>query len=110
MRIIHFFDNLFKNLKETTSEKYPGSVFFYTLNDDGSKKVWMEQDLKNEYVWCRRDGLWTFFEKEIGLDHSETQTLVKTVVEKHLNREVGTPRARVLYTITEVEKHLNCQV
>jgi hypothetical protein len=90
-KIIKFFDNLFKDLKETTSEKYPGSVFFYTLNDDGLKNVWMEQDSKNERLWCHWTGFWSFFEKEIGLDYSETQSLVKTMVEQHLNREVSTP-------------------
>jgi hypothetical protein len=96
-RIIHFFDNLFKDLKETTSEKYPGSVFFYTLNDDGTKKVWMEQDAKSGYLWCPWSGFWSFFEKEIGLGYSETQSLVKTTVGQHLNRQVGTPGSRSRY-------------
>jgi hypothetical protein len=90
-KIIKFFDELFKDLKENTSEKFPNSVFFYTLNDDGSKKVWMEHDSKYGNLWCLWNGFWSFFENEIGLDHIEIQSLVKTMVEQHLNREVGTP-------------------
>jgi hypothetical protein len=90
-KIIKFFDELFKDLKETTSEKYPDSVFFYTLNDDGSEKVWMEQDSKNKFLWCRWDGFWPFFENEIGLNYIEIQSLMKTMVEQHLNFEVRTP-------------------
>jgi len=97
-KIIKFFDNLFKDLKETTSEKYPSSLFFYTLNDDGSKKVWMEQDSKNGRLWCRWDGFWSFFENEMGFNYYETQSLVKTMVEQYLNREIGTPEGEVVFT------------
>jgi hypothetical protein len=90
-KVKKFFDDLFKDLKETTSEDYPDGVFFYTLNDDGSKKVWMEHDTKSKTLWCRGKGFWSFFIKEMGLNYSEIQTLVKTMVEQHLNYDVGTP-------------------
>jgi hypothetical protein len=90
-KIIKFFDDLFKDLKETASKKRPGSIFFYTLGDDGSKKVWMEQDSKNGFLWCRWSDFWSFFENEMRLNYSEIQSLVKTMVEQHLSREVGKP-------------------
>jgi hypothetical protein len=109
-KVKKFFQDLFKELKETTSEKYPDRVFFYTLNDDGSKKVWMEQDSENGYLWCRSNGFWSFFENEMGLNYSEIQTLMKTMVEQHLNREVGTPRWAGLFGYLMVEQHLNREV
>jgi hypothetical protein len=108
--IIKFFDDLFKDLKETTFEKYPGSVFFYTLGGDGSKKVWMQQDGKNECLWCRWNGFWSFFENEMGLNYSEIKSLVKTMVEQHLNCQVGTPESILPLPLEAVEQHLNCQV
>ena len=98
-KINKFFDDFFKDLKETTSEEYPDSVFFYTLNDDGSKKIWMEQDSKNKILWCLWNGFWSFFVNEIDLEYSETQSLVKTMVEQHLNRQVGTPHLSGLHLV-----------
>jgi hypothetical protein len=97
-KINKFFDDFFRDLKETTFENYKDNVFFYTIDNTGTPKIWMEQDSKNGHLWCRWNGFWSFFENEIKLDHFETQSLVKTMVEQHLNCPVGTPVESATHT------------
>jgi uncharacterized protein YqkB len=97
-KIIKFFDDFFKDLKETTFENYKDNVFFYTIDNTGTPKIWMEQDSKNGRLWCRWSGFWSFFENEMKLDYFETQSLVKTMVEQHLSRPVGTPVVSATHT------------
>jgi hypothetical protein len=109
-KVIKFFNDLFKELKETTSDKYPDSIFFYTLNDDGTKKVWMEENTRHGYLWCRQRDFWSFFENEIKLNPFENQYLVKSMVEEHLNQKVGKPVGESIDRCEWAEQHLNRKV
>ena len=90
-RILSFFKGFFDGLKETTHPDHPDHIFFYK-EKDGKKIGWMEQDLKNGYLWCRWDGFWSFLKIEIDLKYSEIQYVVKTMVEQCTERKIGTPR------------------
>ena len=90
-KILSFFKEFFNGLKETTHPEHPDSIFLY--KEAGSEKiVWMVQDTKNGYLWCRWDRFWSFFQNEISLNYTETQYVLKTVVAEHTKRDVGTPR------------------
>jgi hypothetical protein len=89
-RILSFFEEIFNDLKEMTHPDYPQSILFYK-EKDGEKVGWMEQDQKNGILWCTWAEFWSFFKNEIGIDHSETQYVVKTMVEQYTERKVGTP-------------------
>jgi hypothetical protein len=95
-RIIHFFDNLFKNLKETTSVKYPDSIFFYVIGDRGKKEYLMEELPKEGLFLCKWGGFWEFFQR-LALDNLEVGNLVKFMMKHHLKREINASTARVQY-------------
>ena len=108
-RILCFFEKLFNGLKETTIPKYPQSIFFY--KEEGDRKVvWMEQDLKNEDLWCRWDVFWSFFENGISIGYHETQYVVKIMVEHHLKRKVETPICHTGVWSPSVEHQLKRKV
>ena len=69
-----------------TTEKWPNSYFFM----QGDRFV-MEQDKKNDTLWVRQDGFWSIFSNDFSLRYTDTQTIIKFLVEQHLKSKVGTP-------------------
>lgn len=74
----------------------PDNIFFY--KEEGNERtIWMIDNRgglhgsKNGTLWCRWGGFWSIFENQIGLNYSDIQYITKTMMEKHLNREVGKP-------------------
>ena len=51
----------------------------------------IEMGVKNVYVWCHYERVWSFFQKDMGMEVTERQDFVKSVVEEHLGCQVGTP-------------------
>ena len=86
LKVQEFFDELFTDLEVDLLEAKPDSVFFHKKG-----KFYMEQDSKNERLWCKYRGFWSFFETEFGLNHQETSDLIKYMVEQQLNCKVHTP-------------------
>lgn len=88
--ILNFFEELFHDLKETKDLENPDRIIFYKDNES-SKTIWMEEDIKKKRLWCRWNDLWSFFENEMNLNFSEIQYVMKTMVEQHTEREIGRP-------------------
>ena len=88
-----------------TTEKWPNSYFFM----QGDRFV-MEQDKKNDTLWVRQDGFWSIFSNDFSLRYTDTQTIIKFLVEQHLKSKVGTPDTPNVPIIGWVEQHLKSKV
>ena len=101
-----FFNDLLNGLEIDTLDKYPDSIFFIKNGHD----VYMEQDYKNERLFCSYNRIWSFFEGDLSLDYQEISDLIKVMVEQQLKEMVFTPpeNASVLYN--GVEKQLKNKV
>ena len=69
-----------------TSDEYLDSYFFV----QGDRCV-MEQDKKNDVLWVRFEGYWSIFSNDFSLQYTDTQAIIKFLVEQHLRSKVGTP-------------------
>ena len=88
-----------------TSDEYPGSYFFTQ-----GKKVIMEQNQKNDVLWVSFEGYWSIFSKDFSLQYTDTQAIIKFLVEQHLISKVGTPRQEERPRWRWVEQHLISKV
>jgi hypothetical protein len=84
-KVDDFFNDLFDGLEEYENDKYPGDIFF-RKNDI----TYMQQDSKNERLWCSYNHIWSFFESEFGYKDNEISNLIQGVVGLHLKRKVFT--------------------
>ena len=82
-----FFDELFNDLEIITLGEYPDSIFFIKNGGD----IYMEQDYKNEKLYCSYNKIWSFFEENLSLGYQETSDLIKVMVEQQLKEKVFTP-------------------
>ena len=89
-RIDDFFENLFNGLLFETLDEHPNSLFFIKRNGD-DVKTYMEQDYKNDYLWCSYSLIWSFFSIDMGLERSETAVLIKERVGEAFKLKLGTP-------------------
>ena len=85
-KVKEFIDDKLEGLVQFEVDNYPGSIFY--KKDD---IILFEQDLKNERLWCSYEHYWSFFEKEIGLNHNEIQELTRGMVATYLNCKQFTP-------------------
>ena len=93
------FLELFQGLTmKSDIEKYPDSVFYF--RDD---KIIL--DIRKHKLFVSYKDIWCVFEKELGMEHSEIQSFIKTMVEKHFKWVGLTPFADASKTYTAVEKH-----
>ena len=82
-KIIEFFEEIFSNMIEYYSDKYPKSIF-YKYNDE----LYFELDLKTNNTWCRYEGFWRKFKTEFGLKYKEIRKLIQYMLGIHLKRKV----------------------
>ena len=71
---------------------------------------YMEQDFKNGWLWCDWDRVWSFFESKKGMEVSDTQDFIQSMVEEHLKCRVLTPSHDAHGGAMAVEEHLKCRV
>ena len=83
-----WFIDILWNLKEYTSDKYPDSIFY--KKDD---ILLFEYNLKFGYFCYDFSKIWLVFYKKFGLNSQEMNTLIKGLVEEHLNLKGVTPMA-----------------
>ena len=70
---------------------------------------YMEQDFKNGWLRCEWDRVWSFFQVKKGMEVSDTQDFIQSMVEEHLKCRVLTPLDDFPLDIIVVEEHLKCQ-
>ena len=82
-KIVEFFEEIFNNLEEYYSDKYPKSNFF-KYNDE----LYFELDLKYGVTRCKYADFWRKFETEFGLNYKEIKWLTHYMLDTHLKRKV----------------------
>ena len=83
-------------------EKYPNSIFFFKGND-----FFFEYNSKSGSLWCSRNRVWSFLEKEYSLNYNEIESLIKDMLEKHFNLRGVTPSVLGSVYCIRLEKHFN---
>ena len=75
--VIKYLNKEYGDLEEYTTDKRPDNVFFVK-----DKKVYMEQDLKNGYLYVDYYTIWTDLKNIFGLERHEIQRIIKKWVEE----------------------------
>lgn len=100
--ILAFFAELFDGIQHCVIPEYDKeNVIFHK-----GETFYMELDFDNDRLWCRHEGYWSILQTDLSLGYDETQAVVKYMVEKYINREVGTPHPRSSAYFYRVEKYL----
>jgi len=73
------------------------------------RDFYMEQDFRNGYLRGEWDRVWSFFQVKKGMEVSDTQDFIQSMVEEHLKCRVLTPLDDFPLDIIVVEEHLKCQ-
>ena len=84
--IIHFLNKSYGDLKEYKTDEYPNSIFY--IKD---KKVYMEQNLKSDYLWVDYYTIWVDLEGWFSLEYDEIQSIISKWVEESYNMRGVTP-------------------
>ena len=84
--IIHFLNKGYGDLIEYRTDKYPDSIFYIR-----GKKVYMEQDLKNGYLWLDSYTIWQDLKMWFSLDYYNIESIIKKWVEEAYNIRGVTP-------------------
>jgi hypothetical protein len=82
-----FLTELWKDMEFTVSNELNKQGIIYHKGTD----FYMEQDFKNGWLWCSLDRIWSFFQIKKGMEYTETQDFIQSMVEEHLKCKVSTP-------------------
>jgi len=47
------------------------------------------QDTKNGILWCQHERVWSFLEKDMGMEYPEIREFIESVMVEHLCSEMG---------------------
>ena len=104
-KVVKFWDELWVDMKvQIDAEK--GEIRCWKEEYD---YYYFTQYSKNYFLWCDCEKVWSFFEKELGLDYHEIKEFIQHMVNKTLNCVVNTP-CYFKNTNRKVDKTLNCVV
>ena len=106
LKIVNFFNNLFSEISYKTLEN--DTSLYLVVGDKFYFKI--EQDVENGFMWCKYDGLWSYFETEYQYNYEEIQSLMKYMVEEQLKSRVGAPYKGLVIGPTVVEEQLKSRV
>ena len=84
--VIKYLNKEYGDLEEYTTDKRPDNVFFVK-----DKKVYMEHDLKNGYLFVDYDTIWPDLENIFSPEITEIQRIITKWVEETYNIEGVTP-------------------
>jgi hypothetical protein len=94
----------YKEFYDFLTEFWDGMEFSVIDNHDEQGIIFhkgvvffMEQDFNNGLLRCERNRVWSFFRFKKGMDITETQDFVRSMVEEHLICKGLTPRATPLH-------------
>jgi hypothetical protein len=104
-KVKDFFENLFDGLEEFEIDEYPGDIFFRK-----NGKIYMQQDSKNERLWCSNEDIWSFFKTEFEYNYNEISELIQNMLEIHLKRNVFAASNVSSSSWDRVEIHLKRKV
>ena len=84
--ILHFLNKMYGDLAEYRTDEYPDSIFYIK-----GKKIYMEQDLENGYLWIDFDTIWQDLKMLFSLEYDDIQSIIKKWVEEAYNLRGVTP-------------------
>ena len=97
----HFWRLFNSGVQKEDKEKYPDSLFSFTKNGG----VLWEYDRKKKIVWLRWLLIWSFFEKEYGIEYQQIQVFTKGLLEEHFKTKGLTTDAIDFKVIERLEEH-----
>ena len=125
---IWFWDT-FNSCYPAKHDDYPDSIYMiYDINFIRTKKLanilnkdveyptmikgvcLFEQDLKNEWLCCDYDKIWTFFKNNYSGNSQEISDLIKDWLEEHNKLKVLTPMYNYFENYDELEEHNKLKV
>jgi hypothetical protein len=77
---IKYLNKIYGNLEEYRTDEYPNKIFFIK-----SKKVFMEQGLKNGILLVDYNTIWSDLENTFSLKYNEIQSIISKWVEETYN-------------------------
>jgi hypothetical protein len=80
--------------------KYPDLLLYIKDN-----KVIMEQDLKNNIMYCDNNKIWKYFETNFNLFYIEIRQVMKGILEEYFKLGELKPRNILLPTSILLEEH-----
>ena len=84
--VIKYLNKEYGDLEEYTTDKRPDNVFFVK-----DKKVYMEHDLKNGYLYVDYDTIWQDLDTIFSSEITENQRIITKWVDETYNIEGVTP-------------------
>ena len=124
-----WFWDKFNSCYSVKHDDYPHSVFMiYDLNYIRAKKLsnilnkdveyptmikgvcLFEQDLKNEWLYCDYEKIWTFFKNNYSGSSQEISDLIKGWMEEHNKLKVLTPNQLGIVQFVVMEEHNKLKV
>ena len=102
--VIKYLNKLYGDLEECRKNDYPNSVFFAR-----GKKVYMEQDLKSNYLWVDYETIWSDLIDTFSLEYYEIQSIITKWVEETYKLKGVTPNASeyLRYAVVDETYKLN---
>jgi hypothetical protein len=85
--VIKYLNKVYGDLEEYRMDKRPNKVFYIK-----GKKVYMEQNLKNNRLWVDNDTIWEDLENTFSLNYDEIQSIITKWVEDTYKLRGVTPR------------------
>jgi len=97
----------FKEFYDFLTELWKDMVFSVNNDHNGQdiiilhkgKDFYMEQNLKNGHLRCDWYRVWSFFQSTKGMEYTETQVFIQSMMEEHLKCKALTPRIDDLQSI-----------
>ena len=96
-----FYDPQF--IRQRKLARITGESIEYPLKPSGI--CLFEQDWKNEYLWCKTNVIWSFFEKEYSSNYNNIQSFIKELLEEHDKLNVLTPTLYSIGGSNALEEH-----
>jgi hypothetical protein len=96
---IKYLNKIYGNLEEYRTDEHPDIVFFVK-----GKKVYMEQDLENDFLYVDYDIIWSDLENTFSLEDNKIQSIIKDWVEVTYNLRGVTPWWSVVLGVKTVEE------
>ena len=84
--VIKYLNKMYGDLEEYRTDEYPNKIFFIK-----GKKVYMEQDLKNEMLLVDYNTIWSDLENTFSLEFNDIQSIIKKWVEETYKLRGVTP-------------------
>ena len=100
--IIKYLNNEYGDLKKIKTDRYPNSIFFVK-----DKKIYMEQDLKNGYLWIDYFTIWKDLRTIFSIEDDEIRNIITKWVEETYKLRGVTPQMTHVYVYGGWKKLFN---